>query len=212
MFYGKNYWEGVFRKNDPWGHFACEYEKIKHARQIEAISQFCPQPKSILEIGCAEGAFTRLIAGTFPESEILALDISAKAVERAGRLCQGQPNVRLIQGDIVALLKQDALPQNSFDVAIQSDSLFFLFPTLLTQRYLAGYFRDLLDTLKNGGIFLTSHGLSVTTGLIMRVCYLTLSRLSHPVHTARFREWNEFRNKHFVYDLRVFRAATGAGL
>lgn len=205
VFYRKNYWEKIFEKNDPWGHFRCEYEKIKHARQISTICDCYPHPRSVLEIGCAEGAFTNLMAGTFPESEILALDISSKAVARARGVCQDRQNVRLMEADIIDLLKQGGLPRNYFDIVIQSDSLFYLFPALLAQRYLVGYFRSLLNTLKDGGILVVSHGLSFLTRPIMGGCYLILDRLSCPVVNARFREWNEFRNKHFVYDIRIYR-------
>ena len=55
---------------------------------IAQVGKWSPNPKSILEIGCGEGAGTSRLARQFPNAEIVAIDIS----DRLGRLYSGRRN------------------------------------------------------------------------------------------------------------------------
>lgn len=52
----------------------------------EKIGAWAPGASRILEVGCGEGAVTEILAQTFPDAQILAIDLS----ERAGRLYRGR--------------------------------------------------------------------------------------------------------------------------
>lgn len=205
MIFDKRYFEKVFARDGAWGYPVSEYEKTKYSRQLEALQKYCLQPKSILEIGCAEGIHTAMIAEAFPEAKILCVDISHTAIERAEENCEGCQNIELVEADVIELLKEGKLPRKAFDIIIQSESLYYLFPRLLLRMDLVRYFREMASTLKDEGIFLTTNGITVATKYIMDLYYLILRRFYIPVFSAKYREWNEFRNKYMTYDLRIFR-------
>ena len=205
MIFNKRYFEKVFARDSPWGYSSCEYEQKKYSRQLEAIRQCCRQPKNILEVGCAEGIHTAMLAQAFPEAKILCMDISHIAIERAKKNCECYGNVALMEADIIELLKEGKLPAKTFDVIIQSECLYYLFPTLLLRMRLVSYFGGIARTLKDDGIFVTANGIDIISRYVMGIYYLILKKFCAPVFTAKYREWNEFRKKYMAYDLRVFR-------
>ncbi len=205
MIFNKDYFEKVFDKESPWGYSTSEYEKKKYLRQLEAIVRCCREPKNILEAGCAEGIHTAMIAQAFPGARILCVDIATQAIERAKKTCDCFKNVELMEGDIIELFSRGKLPSHKFDVIVQSECLYYLFPTLLFRMDLVSYLRGMARTLTDEGIFVTSNGINAVTRNVMGIYYLILKRYCAPVFSAQYREWNEYRNKHVTYDLRVFR-------
>ena len=204
MIFGRRYFEEVFTKEDPWRYFSCEYEKGKYVRQIEAVKQYALHPQNILEIGCAEGAHTLMLARAFPEASILGIDISKTAVKRAKENCEYCQNVNIIEADIIKLFKQAHFPENTFDVIIQSELLYYLFPELFIQLELIHYLRSITKIMKNGGIFVTSNQLNVRTRPALGTCYLILQRLCRLVQNSEYKEWYDIRCKYLAYDLKVF--------
>ncbi len=202
--FGKRYFEKVFSKEDPWRYFICEYERRKYIRQIEAIKRHVPHPERILEIGCAEGAHTLMLAKAFPEASIVGVEISETAARRAIQNCSGYPNVNILEADIIGLFKQAYFPENSFDVVIQSETLYYLFPTLVMQLKVVPYLRGVTKIMKKNGIFVTSNQYSIRTWLAMATYYWLLKRLCRLAHDSEYREWNDTGRKYVVYDLKVF--------
>ncbi len=207
MIFGKRYFEEIFKEEDPWRYFVCEYENKKYIRQIEAIKQYLPHPQNILEVGCAEGAHTLMLARAFPEASILGIDISKPAVERAKRNCEYCQNVNIIGADVIELCKQAYFSENTFDVIIQSELFYYLFPELFVHLNLIRYLKSVTKILKNNGILVTSHQINIRTRLAMEVCYLMLRRLCRLVHNSRCKEWHDIRYKYLIYDLKVFAKA-----
>jgi len=204
MIFGRRYFEEVFTKEDPWRYFSCEYEKGKYLRQIEAVKQYALHPQNILEIGCAEGAHTLMLARAFPGARILGVDISKTAVKRAKENCRCCQNVNIIEADIIELLKQAHFPENVFDVIIQSELLYYLFPELFIQLELIHYLRSITKIMKNNGIFVTSNQLNVRTRPALGTCYLILKNLGRLVRNSEYKEWHDIRCKYLTYDLKVF--------
>ncbi|MGA8848992.1 MAG: class I SAM-dependent methyltransferase [Dehalococcoidia bacterium] len=207
MIFGKKYFEEVFKKEDPWQYFSCEYEKGKYVRQIETVKQYSPHPQSILEIGCAEGAHTMMLARAFPEASIVGIDISKFAVKRAKQNCEYCRNVNVIEADIIELFKQAYFPESTFDVIIQSELLYYLFPKLFTQLNLIHYLSTITKILKNNGIFVTSNQLNIRTRSAMGTCYLILKHLGRLAQNSEYKEWHDIRCKYLTYDLKIFTKA-----
>ncbi|MBI2832497.1 MAG: class I SAM-dependent methyltransferase [Chloroflexi bacterium] len=203
MIFGKRYFNKVFRKEDPWGYSMCEYERVKYLRQLEVMKEYASNLKNILEVGCAEGAHTAMMTRTFPDAEILCVDISPVALERARKNCQ-DTNVKFLEGNIVELIRKDGLPRDSFDVIVQSECLYCMAPGLLTKLALHSYIRDMVSTLRKGGIIVTANGVNITTRHILRICYFIFTRFCNLAYSSEYREWNEFRNKFITYELKVF--------
>lgn len=72
-----------------------------------------------MEVGCAEGHFTGLLAQR--AKGVLACDISADAIKRAVVNCAAHPSVRFATLDV-----QDGLPQEKFDLVLYSDVLYYM--------------------------------------------------------------------------------------
>jgi len=93
--WSKEYFEKEFEKPDPWKFFSSDYEQTKYRRQINFIKDRKSNPERILEIGCAEGAHTKMMVQEFPNTEIIGIDISETAIRRA------ISNVKIICADII---------------------------------------------------------------------------------------------------------------
>ncbi|HUV02366.1 MAG TPA: class I SAM-dependent methyltransferase [Desulfobacteria bacterium] len=76
--WGKEYFDEKFEREDPWEFFTSDYEQRKYRRQIDVIKDHISGSlNAILEVGCAEGVHTRMLAKVFPYVEITGLDISS---------------------------------------------------------------------------------------------------------------------------------------
>lgn len=204
--FDKKYFDKAFATEDPWRYSLSEYERNKYLRQLEAIRKFCPRPQSVLEIGCAEGVFTALLADAFPRTEITGVDISPTAIERAREKYKNVPNAEFVEADAVQFFLGGLLPHQRFDVIVQSESLHYIFVRLFFQRKLRSYLKGISDRLNKGGIFVTSNGINIQTRFMLLISYCILGKLCQPVLTAGYREWSDFRHRHIRYDLKVFRA------
>ena len=203
--FDRRYFERVFNNEDPWGYRSCQYEKTKYQRQTELIRSFAGSPGSILEIGCAEGIHTVMLADAFPGASILSVDISSKALERARAACRGRSNVGFLNADLTRPFEECGLAGQRFDVVIQSESLYYMFPTLLIRSALIRYLNDLTGTMEAGSIFVTSNGLHLITRPVVGMFYRAMKRRADLVHDSTYREWNEVRRRYETYDLKVFR-------
>ncbi len=73
---------------DPWSFATSAYEAEKYARSLAALG---PHYERALEIGCSIGVFTRDLAARC--GDLLAIDISDRAIDRALQRCADLPQV-----------------------------------------------------------------------------------------------------------------------
>ncbi len=205
MVFGRTYFEKKFLREDPWGYAASPYERLKHARQVDAMKRYSPRPDDILEIGCAEGLHTAMIARAFPGSRITAVDISSLAISRALNNCQPYENVRFVAGDIIELLRNRRLPRRGYDIIVQSESLYYLFPRLLWRMGLISYLGNLAAMLKERGILVTANGMISSTSAMLRIYSLMLKRWCRTESTGIYFDWCERKGKLVRYEVKVFR-------
>jgi len=86
----RDYFETLYENaSDPWSFATSDYEAEKYARSLAALD---PHYAHALEIGCSIGVFTRELASRC--AELLAIDISDRAIERARERCADAPQVR----------------------------------------------------------------------------------------------------------------------
>jgi ubiquinone/menaquinone biosynthesis C-methylase UbiE len=69
-----------------------------------------PRPKAVVDVGCGDGSFAALLGQRC--DTVLALDVDPAQVEAARRRCAAQSNVRVQEGDFLAV----GLPSGRFDV------------------------------------------------------------------------------------------------
>ena len=110
------------RAEDAWGYG----QKPHHAERMRFAVESIP-PGAIdraVEVGCAEGHMTRLLAQRV--RSLVALDLAAEAVRRAAANCADLPNVEFMVADI-----REGIPAGRFDLAVCSDVLLYLSPSEL---------------------------------------------------------------------------------
>jgi glycosyltransferase involved in cell wall biosynthesis/SAM-dependent methyltransferase len=89
------YWDRFFSQTDPW-NYGSDYERVKYQRTLDLLPADCLD--KVLELGCAEGVFTRHLA---PQAKsLIAADISAIALERARTRCADCGNIDFRKLDI----------------------------------------------------------------------------------------------------------------
>jgi len=143
--YSRRRFENLFRSSSDPYRFAEELEQRRLHRALELLSTAHPEEFSnALEVGCAGGAFTRILA---PHCQHLdAIDVSPTALERSKFYCAG-----LSQVDFSALnLYSDPLPHPPYDVITASGVLEYIARPWLLRACLA----KLVAGLKPGGLLL----------------------------------------------------------
>ena len=88
-------------KPDPWGYLNNAYEARKYRRTLEAALHLMPQARSVLEIACSIGVFTRVLARSY--EQVVAVDIANEALLRTRRTVGARGNVRYVRGDLSSL-------------------------------------------------------------------------------------------------------------
>ena len=143
--YGDDYWESIFAANNPWD-YTNEYEQTKYRQTLDLLPR--RRIGRALELACAEGHFTRLLA---PHVETLvATDISQTALDRAAEACGEHDNITFQKLD----LRTDPVP-GKFDLIVCSEVLYYTDG----HRTLRDIGRRLREHLEPGGLLLTAHGL-----------------------------------------------------
>ena len=125
VFFEKKYTAGP----DPWQYLSDPREFSRHQLAIQLLNQIRSGKTfgRALEIGCGEGVFTELLAPLC--DSLLAVDLSAVAIQRARRRQDGDPGVSFALWD----LGRDAVP-GAFDLVVVMDVLcYFVRPRTLSR-------------------------------------------------------------------------------
>ncbi len=112
----RDYFEAIYHANaDPWEFATSAYEREKYARTLSYTPQHA---RRALEIGCSIGVFTRELAARC--AELVAIDISERAVAAARARCDDLPNVTIAR----AAFPHDALA-GTFDSIVVSEVAYY---------------------------------------------------------------------------------------
>lgn len=131
-------------KKDPWNYSSSAYEKEKYGETLEAISG--RKFRRILEVGCAEGVFTDMLAAY--GDELFAVDVSKTALERAK--CRNAENHH-VKFDCINI--ENECLQGKFDLILCSEVLCYLD----TPERVAKVRDKMTECLEPGGCFLLVH-------------------------------------------------------
>jgi SAM-dependent methyltransferase len=139
-------------KNDPWASSLSKYQYQR--RKYDALVGLLPERpyRRALDLGCGLGLFTERLGPRV--EEVLGIDISAVAIRCAADRTRGIRNVRLRQGDIMAL---DAELDGRFDLVVVADTIYYLPPPIQdeTLKSLAARFARLLT--QDGVLLIVNH-------------------------------------------------------
>ncbi|MGQ0483512.1 MAG: class I SAM-dependent methyltransferase [Pseudonocardia sp.] len=107
---------------DPWGvksgspNGAYQRRKFRTTLDCVPIGYY----SRVLDAGCGEGAFTRLLAEAFSDAEVVGIDIAADAVERAAAMAPRQ-DVQYLTANLL-----DNSPPGMFDLVFCNEVLYYL--------------------------------------------------------------------------------------
>jgi SAM-dependent methyltransferase len=104
------------QSSDPWSYMTSSYERNKYDRTLEVLTH--RRYHRVLEAGCSIGVFTSMLAPLC--DELLAVDISEKAVVAARKRLANFPQVR-----VERLTLPEETPEGPFDLIIASEVLYY---------------------------------------------------------------------------------------
>lgn len=114
------YFDWWHRRPDPWQHAVDPYERHKYERTLDKVPM--RSYRRILDVGCSEGTFTRLVAAAHPTAHTVGVDVSARAIERAAaRSAVDDANIRFETMDIL-----NEAPDGTFDLMFCAETLYYL--------------------------------------------------------------------------------------
>lgn len=139
--------EEDYEQLDPYG-FARDLEQFRFRRAIEFLHLARPVGlfPSALEVGCAEGMFTRMLSERC--EALRAVDLSTVAIERAKQRCSDRSNIEFAEWDV----RRDPI-DGSFDLIVATGVLeYILSPSILRDAC-----NRLTAALKPGGFLLVGN-------------------------------------------------------
>lgn len=111
------FFDHFFDDGDPFGFDINPEERLKFQKTLEVCGEG-PLGR-VLELGCAVGSFTEILAPR--ATDVLALDVSQAAVDQVARRLRDHPNVRA-----KAMTIPTEFPDETFDLIVASDVLYYL--------------------------------------------------------------------------------------
>jgi 2-polyprenyl-3-methyl-5-hydroxy-6-metoxy-1,4-benzoquinol methylase len=132
------------RSTDPWG-YASDAENTRHRVALELVDGAACGRRWVraLEVGCAEGLFTEVLAARC--DSLLATDFAPLALQRAGKRCAALLHVQVQRWDV-----RSSNTPGRFDLIVAMDVL----STIHRPHALAGIRGELVDALEPGGVLL----------------------------------------------------------
>lgn len=107
----------LYMANDPWNLDSAK-ERERFALTNAMIERFVPDCASLLEIGCGEGAQTRVLANVCPQ--VTGVDVSARAVKRAQASLPGS-EFKVGRGEDIAAM----FAGRRFDLVLACEVLYY---------------------------------------------------------------------------------------
>jgi SAM-dependent methyltransferase len=140
----REYFEKLYAESpDPWGFETSPYERRKYERTLDVLGR--RRYRHALEVGCSIGVFTAMLAPLC--DELLAVDVSEKAIATAKERLAGFPHVRIE----VRTLPEET-PEESFDLVVASEVLYYW-----PEDVMLAALRRFEDVLAPGGTLLAVH-------------------------------------------------------
>jgi 2-polyprenyl-3-methyl-5-hydroxy-6-metoxy-1,4-benzoquinol methylase len=115
----RRFFEDLWADSDPWNLDDSELDQRRYGRQLALLED--RRYDRALEIGCASGSFTRLLAPLC--TEILAIDVSEHAIERAEAAGDVSPGVEFRVANVMDL---DLKREGTWDLVVLTETAYYL--------------------------------------------------------------------------------------
>lgn len=138
------------RGADPYRYADSPYERARLEAMRSALGE--RRYRHALEVGSAEGAFTRLLAGA--AERVTGLELSPVAAARARAALGAVPGARIVEAD---LRSWEPEPGERFDALVFGDVLYYMDKPLVRDQF-ETVFPRAAGWVEPGGIVLLAHG------------------------------------------------------
>lgn len=141
----KRHFDKIAEKYDTNYQYSKPFTKYKIAKKSKDFakivkSTYKSRALEMLEIGCGTGEYTKQVARLFPQSRVVALDISEKVIEIARRKCKKFRNTSF-------------LVRGAYDTGLKSNSLDLIYGFyVLHHLEIDRVKKEMLRILKPGGL------------------------------------------------------------
>jgi SAM-dependent methyltransferase len=115
----RRFFDELWAESDPWSLDDSDLDQRRYARQLELLGD--RRYGRALEIGCASGSFTRGLAELC--DELVAIDISERAIERARAADSGDHNVSYCVANVMEL---DLEREGAWDLVVFTETAYYL--------------------------------------------------------------------------------------
>jgi len=115
----RRFFDGLWSESDPWDLDDSKFEQTRYACQLGLLRGRRYQRG--LEIGCAGGSFTRLLAPLC--NELVAIDISEHAIERA-RAAHGPATG--VEYRVANVMELDLEREGTWDLVVLTETAYYL--------------------------------------------------------------------------------------
>lgn len=123
-FIGK--FEEMYKKfDDPWHQLKEVYNSYSRFNTILSLRKL--QAVSVLEVGCGLGAFTNYMSMALPDVQIVGMDISQTAIEKASN---SYPELQFFVGDLNEIDNLVCREEHNFDVIVLSETMWYILQSL----------------------------------------------------------------------------------
>ncbi len=141
---GREYFEGLYAESgDPWNFETSEYERKKYERTLEVLGG--RRFGRALEAGASIGVFTEMLADRC--DELLAVDVSERAVSAARERLSGRGRVRVERRTL-----PEEMPDGPFDLIVASEVMYYF-----TREEMLAALEAFERELAQGGALLAVH-------------------------------------------------------
>ncbi len=140
----REYFEELYAASrDPWNFETSDYEREKYGRTLDVLGD--RRFRRALEVGASIGVFTEMLAGLC--DELLAVDVSEKAVAAARERLEGREHVRVERRTL-----PEEMPDGPFDLILASEVLYYF-----TREEMLAMLNGFEGILAPGGALLAVH-------------------------------------------------------
>lgn len=141
---GREYFEELYANSrDPWNFETSDYERKKYLRTLGALGD--RRFRRALEVGASIGVLTEMLAGRC--DELLAVDVSEKAVAAARERLEGRDHVVVERRTL-----PEEMPEGQFDLILASEVLYYF-----TREEMLAMLYGFETILAPGGVLLAVH-------------------------------------------------------
>jgi trans-aconitate methyltransferase len=116
----RRYFNWWYRVPDPWSYSVLAKEQERYILTLLSVPP--ARYRRILDAGCSEGLFTHALAKRYPDAQIVGIDISTRAIERA-QVCVQSAGTRI---QFVAMDILSNHLDEQFDLVFCCDLLYYL--------------------------------------------------------------------------------------